>query len=225
MRYVPSPNHSERLRPISLIVLHSTETATIEQAVRILTAANTPKPVSAHYVVGLDGEIVQLVPEERRAWHAGVSSWRGAGDVNSASIGIEIVNAGPAADGAPTPYPEAQIAAVCALCRDIQQHYPIEDVIGHSDVAPVRKRDPGPAFPWSHLAQKGIGVWTDGYADSEESVPAMLASIGYDVSDEAAALLAFQHHFYPQAILEDGRQTRERLAAVAAAFRFARGPM
>ena len=87
MRYVPSPNHSERLRPISLIVLHSTETATIEQAVRILTAANTPKPVSAHYVVGLDGEIVQLVPEERRAWHAGVSSWRGVGDVNSASSG------------------------------------------------------------------------------------------------------------------------------------------
>ena len=223
VRYVPSPNHSERLRPVSIIVLHYTETPTLEQAVRILTATNTPKLVSSHYVVGLDGEIVQLVPEDRRAWHAGISSWRGVPDVNSASIGIEIVNAGPGADGAPTPYPEAQIAAVCGLCRDIQAHYAIEDVVGHSDVAPTRKRDPGPGFPWSRLAREGIGLWTDEYADSDESVPALLTSIGYDVANEKAALLAFQHHFYPEAVLSGGMRTRERLAAVAAAFRAARG--
>ena len=222
VRYIPSPNHSERLRPVSLIVLHYTETATLEQAVRILTATNTPKLVSSHYVVGLDGEIVQLVPEDRRAWHAGISSWRGVPDVNSASIGIEIVNAGFDDAGAPVPYPEEQIAAVCRLCRDIQAHHPIEDVVGHSDVAPTRKRDPGPAFPWSRLAREGVGLWTDGYAHSDESVPNLLTSIGYDVANEEAALLAFRHHFYPQAILSGGTRTRERLAAVAAAFRDAR---
>ena len=222
VRYIPSPNHSERLRPVSIIVLHYTQTETLEQAVRILTATNSPKPVSSHYVVGLDGEVVQLVPEDRRAWHAGISSWRGADDVNSASIGIEIVNAGPAADGTLPSYPEAQIAAVCALCRDIQAHYEIEDVIGHSDVAPTRKHDPGPAFPWPRLAKEGIGIWTDDYADSDESVPALLTSIGYDVSNEDAALLAFRLHFYPEALLASGTRTRERLAAVAAAFRATR---
>ena len=219
MQYIPSPNHSERLRPVSIIVLHYTATKTLEQAVRILTTADSPKPVSSHYVVGLDGEIVQLVPEDRRACHAGISSWRGVSDVNSASIGIEIVNAGPGPDGLLTPpFPDAQIEAVWRLCRDIQAHYPIEDVVGHSDVAPTRKCDPGPAFPWRDLAHRGVGLWTDGFAESTAPTTALLASIGYDVSDEDAALLAFQLHYYPEAVTQRATRTHERLAAVAAAF-------
>ena len=111
---------------------------------------------------------------------------------------------------------------MCALCRDIQAHYAIKDVVGHSDVAPTRKHDPGPAFPWPRLAKEGIGLWTDDYADSDESVPSLLISIGYDVSNEDAALLAFPLHFYPEALLAGGTRPRERLAAVAAAFRAAR---
>ena len=223
VRYIPSPNQSERLRPVSIIVLHYTATTTLEQAVRILTATNSAKPVSSHYVVGLDGEVVQLVPEDRRAWHAGVSSWRGVPDINSASIGIEIVNAGPGPDDLTPPFPAEQIEAVWRLCRDIQAHYPIEDVVGHSDVAPTRKRDPGPAFPWRDLALRGVGLWTDDFAESDESTATLLASIGYDVSNEAAARLAFQHHYSPEAVTKGAKRTRARLAAVEAAFRAARG--
>ena len=219
MRYVPSPNHSERTRPVSIIVLHYTVTKTLEQAVQILTATNTPHPVSSHYVVGTDGEIVQLVPEDRRARHAGVSFWRGETDVNSASIGIEIVNMGPDANGVHPAYPEEQIKAVIGLCRDIQAHYAITDVVGHSDVAPKRKQDPGAAFPWRRLAMEGIGLWTDEFVASDTPNATLLASIGYDVSNPAAALLAFQRHYYPEAILSSGKRTHERLAAVEQLFR------
>ena len=218
MRYVPSPNHSERTRPVSIIVLHYTATSTLESAVRILTTPNTPKPVSSHYVVGVDGEVVQLVPEDRRAQHAGISYWRGETDLNSASIGIEIVNMGPDANGNHPPFPDAQIEAVCRLCHDIQEHYPITDVVGHSDVAPKRKQDPGAAFPWRRLAAEGIGLWTDEFVASDTPNAKLLASIGYDVSDPAAALLAFQRHYYPEAILSGGKRTHERLAAVERLF-------
>ncbi len=219
MRFVPSPNHSERTRPVSLLVLHDTETATLEQAVRILTDPDAPKPVSSHYVVGLDGEIVQLVPEDRRAHHAGVSFWRGETDVNSVSVGIEIVNAGPDPDGVQPDFPEAQIAAVVGLCRGILARHAVEDVVAHSDIAPRRKRDPGAAFPWRRLAAEGIGLWTDRFDPGGAADADLLASIGYDVSDPAAALRAFQLHFYPEAVLSGATRTHERLVAVERLFR------
>lgn len=219
MRFLPSPNHSERTRPVSLVVLHYTETPTLERAVRILTDPDLPHPVSSHYVVGLDGEIVQLVPEDRRARHAGVSFWRGETDVNSASVGIEIVNAGSGTDAGQPAYPDAQIAAVIGLCRDVMARHAISDVVGHSDVAPTRKVDPGAAFPWRRLAAEGIGRWTDEFASGDASDADLLASIGYDVSDLAAALRAFRLHFYPEAILSGGTRTHERLVAVERLFR------
>ena len=219
MRFVPSPNHSERTRPVSIVVLHYTETPTLERAVRILTDPALPHPVSSHYVVGLDGEVVQLVPEDRRARHAGVSFWRGETDVNSASVGIEIVNAGPGTARGQPAYPEAQVAAVRDLCRGIMERHAITDVVGHSDVAPTRKVDPGAAFPWRRLADEGIGLWTDRFESGDATDADLLASIGYDVSDPAAALRAFRLHFYPEAILAGGTRTHERLVAVERLFR------
>lgn len=219
MRFLPSPNHSERTRPVSLVILHYTETPTLERAVRILTDPDLPHPVSSHYVVGLDGEIVQLVPEDRRARHAGVSFWRGETDVNSASVGIEIVNAGLGTDAGQPAYPDAQIAAVIGLCRYVMARHAITDVVGHSDVAPTRKVDPGAAFPWRRLAAEGIGRWTDEFASGDASDADLLASIGYDVSDLAAALRAFRLHFHPEAILSGDTRTHERLVAVERLFR------
>ena len=219
MRFLPSPNHSERTRPVSLVVLHYTETPTLEHAVRILTDPDLPHPVSSHYVVGLDGEVVQLVPEDRRARHAGVSFWRGETDVNSASVGIEIVNAGLGTDAGQPAYPEAQIEAVIGLCRGIMARHAITDVVGHSDVAPTRKVDPGAAFPWRRLAAEGIGRWTDGFASGDAPDADLLASIGYDVSDLGAALRAFRLHFYPAAILSGGSRTHDHLVAVERLFR------
>ena len=109
------------------------------------------REVSSHYVVDRDGDVYRLVAEDKRAWHAGVGSWRGEDDVNSVSIGVEIVNAGP-----PDPFPERQMRAVLALCRDLAARHPGVEFVGHSDVAPDRKVDPGPLFPWSRLAEAGL---------------------------------------------------------------------
>ena len=219
MRFIPSPNHSERTRPVSIVVLHYTETPTLERAVRILTDPDLPHPVSSHSVGGLAGQIVPLVPEGRRARHAGVSFWRGETDVNSASVGIEIVNAGLGTDAGQPAYPEAQIEAVVGLCRGIMARHAITDVVGHSDVAPTRKVDPGAAFPWRRLAAEGVGRWTDGFASGDAADADLLASIGYDVSDLGAALRAFRLHFYPAAILSGGPRTHGRLVAGERLFR------
>ncbi len=149
---LPSPNFGER-RPAGAkalcVVLHYTETRTLAQALGILR--DPACEVSSHYVVDRDGDVYRLVAEDKRAWHAGVGSWRGETDVNSVSIGIEIVNAGP-----PEPYPDAQMRAVVALCRDIAARHPGVEFVGHSDVAPGRKVDPGPLFPWARLAAAGL---------------------------------------------------------------------
>jgi len=166
-RVVPSPNHGPRrrskLQPRApdqpdLIVLHYTGMKSADRALARLTVGDSE--VSAHYLVYEDGTIVQMVPEKRRAWHAGVSSWRGETDINSRSIGIEIANPGHEF-GYPA-FPRRQIDAVIALCRDIMRRQRIrpEGVVAHSDVAPARKQDPGEKFPWSRLAKSGIGVWT-----------------------------------------------------------------
>lgn len=155
-----SPNFDARTATPSILVLHYTGMRTGEEAIARLRDPDSR--VSSHYVVEEDGRIFRLVAEERRAWHAGVSFWRGRRNVNGDSIGIEIVN--PGHEFGYRPFPEAQVAAVTDLIADIRTRWSIEDrdIVGHSDVAPTRKDDPGELFPWKRLAEAGHGVWAGG---------------------------------------------------------------
>jgi N-acetylmuramoyl-L-alanine amidase len=217
----PSPNHGERVggkRP-DMIVLHYTGMPDAAAALAALTRPGSE--VSAHYFVHEDGRIIQLVQENRRAWHAGRSYWAGEADINSCSIGIEIVN--PGHDGAYPDFPKRQIAAVTALCRSIQTRntIPAVRVLAHSDVAPARKKDPGEKFPWRTLYESGVGHWVKpapimdfGQAlkpgDRGSAVAAMqksLAEYGYGVginseydSVTREVVTAFQRHFRPESI-------------------------
>jgi len=206
-----------------MLVLHYTGMKTAAEALERLCAPASQ--VSAHYLVDEDGTIWRLVAEEHRAWHAGISSWRGRSDVNGASIGIELVN--PGHEWGYRPFPEPQMAALEALCRDILARHPIlpRHVLGHSDVAPRRKQDPGELFDWPRLARAGIGLFPAASAsDTIADVQRLLAAIGYAVpasgrlDDETALVLAaFQRHFRPSRC--DGvadAETRGRIAAVAA---------
>ena len=219
-RIVPSPNHGERLRPISMLILHYTGMPTASSALDLLRGPEAE--VSAHYFVEEDGGVLQLVPEARRAWHAGKSFWAGETDVNSASIGVEIVHPG---HDDPRPYPTRQIAAVAALARDICERRGIakERVLAHSDIAVTRKVDPGEFSPWDALASEGVGHYVApapivgdealGIGDAGAAVAALQAGLrayGYDIEptgryDEATAnvVTAFQRHFRPRRI--DGR--------------------
>jgi len=157
-----SPNFNDRRLPISMLVLHYTGMATGAEASARL--CNPAAEVSAHWLVHEDGRTEGLVPEDKRAWHAGVGAWGGVTDVNSASIGIEIVNGGHNVlmdDGSLPPYPNVQINAVIKLCKDILSRHTIlpRNIVGHSDIAPDRKDDPGEHFPWAGLAAAGIGIW------------------------------------------------------------------
>jgi N-acetylmuramoyl-L-alanine amidase len=157
-----SESFNERKLPISMLVLHYTGMETGDAACARL--CDPAVEVSAHYLVREDGSVDALVPEDKRAWHAGVGSWRGITDVNSASIGIEIVNGGhnfPRDDGSLPPYPDAQILSVIKLSKEIlaRQDIAPRDVVGHSDIAPDRKEDPGEHFPWAGLAAAGVGLW------------------------------------------------------------------
>lgn len=215
----PSPNHGERRvgRKPDAIILHYTGMPTAEGAIERL--CDPASEVSCHYLVLEDGRLVQLVSEARRAWHAGAGSWKGETDINSASIGIEIVNFGH--DGNLPPYPPRQIEAIAALCSDIAARHAIapERILAHSDVAPRRKRDPGEHFPWRHLNDLGVGHYVTpdpprdgglGPGDRGEAVLAlqtMLAHYGYSVSPSAAfdtetfaVLNAFQRHFRQQRV-------------------------
>ncbi|MGB7256924.1 MAG: N-acetylmuramoyl-L-alanine amidase [Pseudolabrys sp.] len=215
---VPSPNHDERKdgRAPDMILLHYTGMETGQAALDRLCSAESK--VSAHYVVFEDGRIVQCVPEMRRAWHAGLSSWAGEVDINSCSVGIEIVN--PGHEFSYPDFPRRQIAAVITLCRSIlTRRGPIspDRVLAHSDVAPARKQDPGEKFPWGLLSESGIGHWvrpaplTEGASikpgDEGETVAQMqqaLRSYGYGIPttgrfDDATreVVVAFQRHFRP----------------------------
>ena len=160
----PSPNFDDRKHAVDMLVLHYTGMKTGQAAFDQLR--NPDAKVSSHYLLWEDGRVDQMVAEDRRAWHAGVSSWQGDEDLNSRSIGIEIVNGGhdfPQPDGSLPPYPEAQIGALIELCRMILTTHDIPQtrIVGHSDIAPLRKQDPGEHFPWERLAQAGIGIWAD----------------------------------------------------------------
>ena len=214
-RVVPSPNHDARSSRIDILLLHYTGMQTAEEAVARLT--DKEASVSCHYFVYEDGRIDQLVPEARRAWHAGASSWKGATDINARSIGIEIAN--PGHEFGYRDFPDAQIEALIKLCRDIIARHPIrrERVLAHSDVAPARKKDPGERFPWDRLAAAGIGLWVeptpiDGgrtfsandKGPDVEALQKQLARFGYDLKisrvyddDTRTVVTAFQRHFRP----------------------------
>jgi len=203
----PSPNHDERPTgaAVDILVLHYTGMKTAEEALARL--CDPAAKVSAHYTIGRDGRVFSHVPEDRRAWHAGVSYWAGETNVNARSIGIELVN--PGHEFGYEPFPEDQIAALIDLARDILGRHPIPPsrVIGHSDVAPARKTDPGELFPWAELAGFGIGLWPRGTGvTAAPAAPARgLANFGYGVPPDveislAAVITAFQRHFRPSEI-------------------------
>lgn len=180
-----------------MLVLHYTGMESA--AVALDRLADPRSKVSAHYLIEEDGRIWRLVAEQRRAWHAGVSFWAGERDVNGVSIGIELAN--PGHEFGYRPFPDLQMRALEALALEILARHPIPPhrVLGHSDVAPTRKEDPGELFDWQRLARAGIGCWPGGATGAlapGDLLPA-LARFGYDVSDEPAAIAAFQRHFRP----------------------------
>lgn len=218
----PSPNHDERAAPVSVLVLHYTGMESAEAALDRL--ADPGAKVSAHYVVLEDGRVVSMVAEDRRAWHAGVSRWRGMTDLNSASVGIEIVNGGH--DFGLPDFPAVQIEAVIALSRKIIARHAIRpgNVVGHSDIAPERKIDPGEKFPWPRLAQAGVGLFPAGSAApapvSEREAGRLLTEIGYGISwdgsgpaDLPTVLSAFQRRYRPSRV--DGRLDDDTAGLIA----------
>jgi N-acetyl-anhydromuramyl-L-alanine amidase AmpD len=190
--WVPSKNHDIR-RPV-LIVLHYTEQHSVQQSLDTLRSANSGGPVSAHYLIGADGHVYQLVADQLRAWHAGPGRWGTITDVNSASIGIELDN-----DGA-TPFAQAQIDSLLRLLTDLtgRLQIPRTQIIGHQDLAPTRRDDPGPLFPWAQLAAAGFGRWPQGtLVDPPAGFDPWMAMavLGYPLQDRAAAVRAFHNHF------------------------------
>ena len=199
----PSPNFDERGLAISMIVLHYTGMESAGAAVARLR--DPAAKVSAHYVVDEDGRVLRLVDEAKRAWHAGKAHWRDIDDVNSASIGIEIVN--PGHELGYRPFPDAQIEALIPLVAAIKQRHGITrgNIVGHSDVAPARKQDPGELFPWGQLARLRLALprptrhlMDPGWSDAGFLLA--LERFGYDVTDKLAAVVAFQRRFRPELI-------------------------
>ncbi|HEY5226512.1 MAG TPA: N-acetylmuramoyl-L-alanine amidase [Methylovirgula sp.] len=227
----PSPNHGERLgKTPDCLILHYTGMETEEAA--LVRLCDPAAEVSSHYAIGADGTIVQMVPEARRAWHAGRSFWAGERDLNSVSIGIELMNGGH--DFGMPPYPEGQITALIELCRDIVSRHaiPASRVLGHSDIAPFRKRDPGEHFPWAELAAAGVGHYVGPQQGGDETtlergssgekvegLQGMLAIYGYEISvaglygkKTEVIVAAFQRHF--RQALVDGKADHATVATL-----------
>ena len=205
MTYIdaPSPNFDERTAPVSMIVLHYTGMQDGPSAIARLR--DPEAKVSSHYLVAEDGTVLRLVDEAKRAWHSGRSHWRAWDGVNDVSVGIEIVN--PGHEWGYRPFPDEQIDAVVRLVAEIKDRYEITrgNVVGHSDVAPARKRDPGELFPWHRLARLRLALprptknlmdpqWT------EAGFCLALERFGYDVTDRMAAIMAFQRRFRPELV-------------------------
>ena len=200
-----------------MLVLHYTGMQSPDAALERL--CDPAAEVSAHYLIDEAGEVFALVDESRRAWHAGVASWRGEANINSRSIGIELVN--PGHEYGYRDFPEAQMQALIPLCQGILSRHAVapRNVVGHSDVAPLRKTDPGERFDWPRLAAAGIGLWPvpddRQTATDPAAVTAALGTFGYDVADPEAAISAFQRHFRRH--LVDGvadAETRRSIAAL-----------
>jgi N-acetylmuramoyl-L-alanine amidase len=220
----PSPNFNDRPGPADMLVMHYTGMPDAAGAIAVLTDPTRTPRVSAHYTLDEDGTAYAHVPEDKRAWHAGVSWWQGRDDVNSRSIGIEIVN--PGHEWGYRAFPEAQVLALIGLAKGILSRHAIQacNVVGHSDVAPGRKIDPGELFPWQRLAGHGIGLWphpgTAAIRDDEAAIAGALRRIGYGVAPEtdkplAVVLQEFQRRFRPARL--DGvadLETRQALAGL-----------
>lgn len=199
----PSPNHDERAQPVSMVVLHYTGMEDAEAAIARLR--DPAAKVSCHYLIAEDGQVLRMVPEEKRAWHAGRSFWRGIQNVNDASVGIEIVN--PGHEFGYRPFTAQQMDALLPLLADLVRRHdvPRANVVGHSDVAPARKQDPGELFEWHRLARVRLALarptrdlvdplWEDG------GFLLALERFGYDVRVPEAAVTAFQRRFRPEQI-------------------------
>jgi len=217
----PSPNHDARPdgQAIDILLLHYTGMKTGGEALERL--CDPAAKVSAHYVVEEDGRIFQLVSESRRAWHAGAACWQDATDINARSIGVEIVN--PGHEFGYRSFPPEQMAAVKRLGLDILARHsiPAARVLGHSDVAPLRKEDPGELFDWRGLAAAGIGLWPESGSAAvlENAVGKALKRIGYGYTEEdlPAVIRAFQRRYRPANLTGTAdAETRRRLAALLA---------
>ncbi len=210
----PSPNFGDRKNHLSpdMLVIHYTDMLSAQDALERMS--DPTMEVSAHYLIHEDGIILQLVDEEKRAWHAGVSFWAGESDINSCSIGIELSN--PGHSNGLIPFPDRQINSLIQLAKDICQRHSIKPnrILGHSDIAPGRKIDPGPLFPWALLSQNGLGIWpslseNNAIAQSNFMLKT-LAKIGYDVTSEKDAISAFQLHYRPTDFSgEEDQETRQ----------------
>jgi N-acetylmuramoyl-L-alanine amidase len=195
----PSPNFDARdNQSVDMLVLHYTGMKTAQEALDRL--CDPAAKVSAHYVIDEDGTTHQLVDESNRAWHAGISEWRGHTNINQRSIGIEIVN--PGHEFGYRPFPSGQMESVAALCALILTRHaiPARNVVAHSDIAPARKDDPGELFDWEYLSQQGIGLWPQWNGAITPARAEKLADYGYDFTDPAKTITAFQRRFRPQAL-------------------------
>lgn len=192
----PSPNCDDRGAGVGIDMLVLHYTGMVSAAAALDRLCDPAAKVSAHYLIDEDGTVFAMVPESRRAWHAGVAAWRGNRDVNARSIGIELAN--PGHEFVYRDFPDAQMAALTALAADILGRHPIppRNVVGHSDVAPDRKLDPGERFDWQRLAGSGIGLWPRRQRDPDGDPMELLGRYGYDMSARHA-VAAFQRHFRP----------------------------
>ena len=215
----PSPNREPRPEGAApdMLLLHYTGMKSGPEALARLS--DPEAKVSAHYLIEEDGRVFALVPEEERAWHAGLAFWAGESDINSRSIGIELVN--PGHEFGYRPFPGAQIESLIQLAQAILSRHaiPAWRVLGHSDVAPLRKEDPGELFPWKTLAQAGIGLWSEAEKKDTRPLPQLLAALGYGYlrDDETAVIRAFQRHWLPEKLT--GRldeESKRRAAALLA---------
>ncbi|MFA6280301.1 MAG: N-acetylmuramoyl-L-alanine amidase [Bdellovibrionales bacterium] len=223
MKRIPSPNYNERAEKtlLAYVVLHYTGMRTAAEALDRLRDPHSE--VSCHYMIDEEGGVIQMVEEDHRAWHAGHSCWRGKRDINSQSIGIELVNKGHAFGY--TPFPKAQIDSLKALLHDIKSRYSLspESLLAHSDIAPLRKEDPGELFPWQELAAVGLSLWPSPTPEDRrpallDEIATMLGEIGYEVRTPEsleAAQRAFLRRYHPER-LEDGfdDETTARLRAL-----------
>jgi N-acetylmuramoyl-L-alanine amidase len=205
----PSPHFDERLADVDTLLIHYTDMTSATDA--LMWLINPLSKVSAHYLIDDEGHVHQLVEEDKRAWHAGESFWQGRTNINSCSIGIELTN--PGHSHGHTPFPEAQVEALIRLSQGIRARWDIPParVLGHSDVAPRRKQDPGHLFPWEDFAREGLGLWPKKVkADDNLHVETSLSQIGYEIVSPHHALLAFQRHFQPHKV--DGVTDEETLS-------------
>jgi N-acetylmuramoyl-L-alanine amidase len=223
MQRIESPNFDARPDegPIDILVLHYTGMETGEMAQERL--CDSTAKVSAHYLIHENGDALQFVEEKYRAWHAGVAAWRGNTDINARSIGIELVN--PGHEFGYREFPETQLIALESLCLEILTRHdiPARNIVGHSDVAPTRKQDPGELFPWQRLASKNIGIWPrqlGGMSASMDHVAALFSLYGYETGNLLSAVAAFQRHFRPERV--DGIADAETLGRLRGLIRQAK---